>query len=144
MTVEKLRNEGLIEPISASLPKAVRGIRRAQRDFSSAQIMLPIDEEWTYTMAYHAMLRAGRALMAADGYRPKGKAQHRTVVVYVGSRLGSRFRDLVSDFDRMRRKRHEFVYDFERPIPHQEAEQALKDAQDLVGAIASLIRPRRS
>ncbi len=48
---------------------------RIQRDLRTAKADLPIDEEWAYTIAYHAMLRAGRALIFASGYRPKGFAR---------------------------------------------------------------------
>lgn len=143
MNVDSLLAERIIESVSANSLKAIRGIRRARRDLSSAQVMLKLDEEWAYTMAYHGMLRAGRALMSRDGYRPRGSGQHRTVVRYISHRLGDRFRDLAADFDRMRRKRNDFVYESEHPIPHQEAEQALKDAQELITTVESLIRSRR-
>lgn len=67
---------------------------------------LPIDCDWTYSIAYNAILQAGRALMFAKGYRPDGANQHISVV---------KFAELFLDesdalvFDRMRRKRHSSV-----------------------------------
>lgn len=43
--------------------------------------------------------------MLAKGYRPKGKDQHRTVIEFVDIVLGAEFKNLVSGFDRMRRRR---------------------------------------
>ena len=86
------------------------------------------------------MLRAGRALMFFIGYRPKGKDQHKTVVDFCAEILGDDFRNLTERFNRMRIKRHDFIYEPERPIPRTEAEKSLESAERFVKEIRDKIQ----
>lgn len=49
--------------MSKLLDKLFGSRTRARRDLLTSAANLPIDDEWAYTIAYHAMLRAGRALL---------------------------------------------------------------------------------
>jgi len=62
MDLKRLETLGLIEKISPDRRQALSHLERARRDLLTSGAILPIDEEWAYTIAYHAMLRAGRAL----------------------------------------------------------------------------------
>jgi uncharacterized protein (UPF0332 family) len=73
-----------------------RALERVGKDLTTARTILKIDEEWAYTISYHAMLRAGRALMLSLGYRPKGKDQHKTVVEFCSKVLGEEYRMLIN------------------------------------------------
>ncbi len=42
----------------------------APRDLQTARKLLAGEDEWAYTIAYNAMLLAGRAVMFSEGYRP--------------------------------------------------------------------------
>jgi uncharacterized protein (UPF0332 family) len=121
MKLDDLESRGLIEKVETDLSKVKRALERAKRDLRTARATLDIDEEWTYTIAYHAMLRAGRALMLYLDYRPKGKDQHKTVGEFCSRVLGEGYRILVNKFHRMRRKRHRFIYELESPISKTEA-----------------------
>lgn len=92
------------------------------------------------TISYHAMLRAGRALMFSMGYRPKGKNQHKTVVDFCAEVLGEEFRNLTERFNRMRIKRHDFIYEPERPISRTEATKSLESAERFVREIMDKIQ----
>jgi uncharacterized protein (UPF0332 family) len=78
MKLNDLESQGLIERVEPNLTKVKKALERTQKDLSTARATLNIDEEWAYTIAYHTMLRAGRALMFYLEYRPKGKDQHKT------------------------------------------------------------------
>lgn len=140
MNYRELEEQQLIEKVDANLARAIEILRKSRKDLFTARSNLSIDEEWSYTIAYHAMLRAGRALMLSEGYRPKGRDQHKTVVIFTGQVLGEKFRRLTNNFDRMRRKRHDFIYEPEKPIARQEAEQAIADAQRLLDSIVAYLR----
>ena len=86
------------------------------------------------------MLRTGRALMLGQGYVPKGKDQHKTVVTFCNIILGDEYKTLTNKFDRMRRKRHHFIYEPDRPISYSEAKESIKDAEYLVDKIIDIIR----
>jgi hypothetical protein len=78
--------------------------------------------------------------MMSFGYRPLGKDQHATVVRFTSIVFGNKLKDLTNMFDRMRRKRHDFIYDPNRPIPRQEATQAVADAEELVKQIWHIVK----
>lgn len=139
MSLKSLESQGLIEKISFSDKQIVSNIRRSKKDLTTAKANLEIDEEWAYTISYHAMLRAGRALMFSLGYRPKGKNQHKTVVEFCTEILGENFKNLTSRFNRMRVKRHDFIYEPERPIPKTEAIKSLESAERFVKEIMDKI-----
>lgn len=137
--MERLEAQNLIEKGKFSGGQIKSNLNRAQHDLRTAKTNLEIDEEWAYTIAYHAMLRAGRAFMFALGYRPRGKDQHKTVVEFCSESLGKDFRHLTIRFNRMRIKRHDFIYDPERPIPKTEAVKSLESAEQFVQEIIQRI-----
>jgi hypothetical protein len=67
MDLKRLEAQGHIEKANFSAGQIKSNLTRAQRDLRPAKANLKIDEEWAYTIAYHAMLRAGRAFMFASG-----------------------------------------------------------------------------
>ena len=140
MNLKRLEAEGHIEKANFSSGQIKSNLNRAQRDLRTAKANLRIDEEWPYTIAYHAMLRAGRALMFAFGYRPRGKDQHKTVVEFCSESLGQDFQHLTTRFNRMRLKRHDFIYEPERPIPTTEALKSLESAEQFVQEIIQRIQ----
>lgn len=92
--------------------------------------------DWAYTIAYNAILQAGRALMFSQGYRPDGANQHVSVVKFVELYLDKN--DSII-FDRMRRKRNSSVYDTAGSITESEAKFAIQQAEDLVKKIFAVI-----
>lgn len=103
-------------------------LRRADLDLKTAQKIIETDPEWAITVAYHAMLRSGRALLFAHGYLPADGAQHKTVVELTGKIFGSNFRDLAMQFERLRRKRNMFFYESFESASATEARNAMKTA----------------
>ena len=140
MSLKRLEAQGLIERIKFSDKQIVSNIRRSSKDLITAKATIEIDEEWAYTISYHAMLRSGRALMFAMEYRPKGKDQHKTVVDFCAEMLGEDFRNLTERFNRMRIKRHDFIYEPERPILKSEVVKSLESAEKFVEEIRNKIQ----
>jgi uncharacterized protein (UPF0332 family) len=137
--LRQLDEHGLIEKMTFDPKQVLANLSGARKDLAVAKANLDIDEAWAHTIAYHAMLRAGRALMLSLGYRPKGKDQHKTVVEFCGNVLGEEFKTLTTRFNRMRTKRHNFIYEPDRPIPKTEATQSLQTAEQFVAEIAGRI-----
>ncbi|MBI4698060.1 MAG: HEPN domain-containing protein [Nitrospirae bacterium] len=140
MSLKRLETQGLIEKISYNDKQIISNIKRAGKDLITSKATINIDEEWAYTIAYHAMLRAGRALMFFSGYRPKGRNQHKTVVDFCEEILGGDFRNLTERFNRMRIKRHDFIYEPERPISRTEVAKSLESANKFVKEIMDKIQ----
>ena len=140
MQFDELENKGLIRRTKINFKQIYNFLSRSRQDLQTSKFNLSIDEAWSYAIAYHAMLRAGRSLMMSFGYRPLGKDQHATVVRFTSMVFGNDIKDLIHKFDRMRRKRHDFIYEPNRPIPRQEAEQAIADAEELVKQIWNVVK----
>lgn len=140
MQFDELENKGLIRRTKINFKQIYNFLSRSRQDLQTSKSNLSIDEAWSYTIAYHAMLRGGRSLMMSFGYRPLGKDQHATVVRFASIVFGNEYKDLINKFDRMRRKRHDFIYEPNRPIPRQEAEQAIADAEELVKQIWLVVK----
>ena len=140
VSLKRLESQGLIEKIIFSDKQIISNIKRASKDLITAKANIEIDEEWAYTISYHAMLRVGRALMFSMGYRPKGKNQHKTVVDFCEEILGEDFRNLTERFNRMRIKRHDFIYEPERPISRAEVKKSLENAEKFVKEIIDKIK----
>jgi uncharacterized protein (UPF0332 family) len=142
MQFDILEEKGLVKKIKINFKQAYNYLLRSKKDLSTSRANLNIDEEWAHTIAYHAVLRAGMALMMSFGYRPKGKDQHKTIVQFTDIVFRKKVKELIGKFDRMRRKRHNFIYEPDKPIPRQEAEEALKDSEELIRQIWLVVKER--
>ncbi len=135
--IEDLEREGLIGRLPPD-PQRVRDtLKLAHRDLGVASSLLGSSNDWAYTVAYNAILQAGRALMFSKGYRPEGGNQHIAVVRFCDIFLS--WEDALW-FDRMRRKRHQSVYDSAGSVSDREAENAVKRAEKIVQEIKALIQ----
>ena len=134
--IEDLQRQGLIKTVPVDKKKIQDARDLALRDIATSRSLLANNQDWAYTIAYHAVLQAGRALMFSQGYRPDGANQHVSVVKFVELFLNKK--DSII-FDRMRRKRNSSVYDTAGSITESEAAFALREAEDLVGKIFAVI-----
>jgi uncharacterized protein (UPF0332 family) len=53
--------------------------------------------------------------------------------------LGEDYRDLLLRFDRMRRKRHDFIYDSQNHMTVSDVKSAIKTAGDFIEKITAII-----
>jgi uncharacterized protein (UPF0332 family) len=134
--IEDIEREGLVKKLPYDRKKVKDAIARAHRDLRTARTILNTDRDWAYTIAYNAILQAGRALMFSKGYRPDGANQHISVVKFAELFLDNQ--DAII-FDRMRRKRHSSVYDMAGSVSETEAESAVSHAEVLIRKIEDLL-----
>jgi uncharacterized protein (UPF0332 family) len=135
MDYEKLLKDHLIKKQRPDLEQIKSQLIRAEKDLQTAESVIPIDLTWSFAIAYHAMIRAGRALMFSRGYLPTTKNSHKTIMEFTGSILGDKYKDLMLRFNRMRRKRHDFIYDSQNHTTVSEATSAIKTAKELIDKI---------
>jgi len=95
MAYEKLLKQGRIKNYDASEQEIQRLLEIASRDLSTARSIVSIDPDWAYNISYNAMLPSpsSRALMLRMGFRPRGSAQHATVVQFVNQTIGKEHKD---------------------------------------------------
>ncbi len=135
MSYEKFLKDNLIKNQTPDFKQISYQLQRSLKDLKTAEANLKIDLTWALAIAYHAMIRAGRALMYSKGYLPTTKRTHKTIVEFTKLILGHEYGALVSKFNRLRRKRHDFIYDSKNHITHSEAKSSLDTAKKLIDKI---------
>jgi len=89
------------------------------------------------------MIRVGRALMYSKGYLPTVKNSHKTIVEFTKLTLGNEYHNLTSRFNRMRRRRHDFIYNSKNHLTINEAKTSLRVAEKLINTISDLVEQER-
>lgn len=115
---------------------------QAKKDLRTAGKNLAIDPHWSLVIAYQVMLKIGLALMFGFGVKPAGLGQHKTVVEYTAGKLGKGFVDITNQFERLRRKRHDFFYGHLIGISLTEAQGAIKAAQTMLIKVNKIVSGR--
>ncbi|NOR77009.1 MAG: HEPN domain-containing protein [Methanophagales archaeon] len=137
MTLDELEREGYTKRLPADKKKVEDAFNLAKRDIKVAKSVFGEDVDWAFSIAYNAMLQAIRALMFSKGYRPYGRNQHISVVMF--AELFFKKEDVIV-LDRMRRKRHATIYDTAGIISEKEAENAVERAEKLIREIERMLK----
>lgn len=137
--IKEYSEKGLIKHQKTNMKTIENLISRSFKELKIAEANIKIDEGTAFTVAYTAMLHAGRSLMFLKGFRPSDGYQHKTVVDFVSLILGEKYKVLTQRFDKMRRKRNLFTYEVSINISELEVENALKSASQFVKTIKDLI-----
>lgn len=139
MNYQNLYQQNFIKKIKPQFKQARNQLERAKKDLQTAAKTAGTDLDWAFAIAYHAMLRAGRALMLKQGFLPAGQAQHKTLVQFCSLKLGKKYQELTEFFDEMRKRRNEFIYEtVEMFSSEAEIKTAIETAKELIKAIERL------
>jgi hypothetical protein len=109
MGYKELLDKNLIKSFKATSQQIKNQMDLASRDLKAAKAMLGVNNDWTYNIAYNAILQAVRALMYSEGFRTVGEGQHKTAILFAEIALGDKFEDEVFFFNKMRTKRNQAV-----------------------------------
>lgn len=138
--IQEYLGKGLIKRQKVDFSAVEKLILRSQKDLEAAKANLVIDEGIAFSVAYLAMLHAGRAFMLLKGFRHSDGAQHRTVGEFIEHCLSKDYKTIVQHFDSMRRKRNIFTYEVDISISGTEAKNALDNATKFVKMIKEAAR----
>jgi len=131
----KKREIGKVEPDRGTAEKLLRvsndAVKAAEDNFKMGH------NDVALSLAYSAMLNAGRALMAAKGYRAYSETHHKSTVGFCSAVLPAEAFPLISLFNRYRIRRHDIVYgEIEGgSVGENEAGTAISKAKELLGLI---------
>ena len=78
--------------------------------------------------------------MYSKGYLPTAQRSHKTIVEFTKLTLGIEYESLIGRFNRMRRRRHDFIYESKNHITYPEAQSSLDSAQELINKIIALVK----
>ena len=140
MIYEKFLKDNLIKKEKPDFKQIGLQIKRANKDLKTAEANLSIDLTWAFAIAYHAMMRASKALIYSKGYLSTAKKSHKTIVELTKLILGNEYENLIGHFSRMRRRRHDFIYDSKNHITPHEAKTSIETAKKLIDEIVVLVR----
>lgn len=139
-TITILEKEGKIRRQKSGIVQVEALLKEAILDLKEANKISHLAERATYLLAYMAMLKAGRALLLLNGYVPDDGAQHKTVVEVTNIMLGEKYKNLISQFETMRRKRNEITYEAGVLLTKSEAKKAFLDAIVLLKKILNEVK----
>ncbi|MDP3012394.1 MAG: hypothetical protein Q8N27_06715 [Candidatus Hydromicrobium sp.] len=140
MNYERFLKDKLIKKQKPDFKQIAYQLKRSLKDLKAGEANLKIDLTWSFTIAYHAMIRAGRVLMYSKGYLPTVKNSHKTIIDFTKLILGNEYQNLTNRFNRMRKRRHDFIYDSKNNITYKEAKASLDAAKSLISKIEDLIK----
>ncbi|MBI2529544.1 MAG: HEPN domain-containing protein [Candidatus Diapherotrites archaeon] len=141
MDLKELLQKHLIEKVDADANSAKELIKSAEKDLvAAADILNAGHADWAFVAAYNAMLSAGRALMAAKGYRALSESHHVAVVQFCAAMLPAESGQLIYAFNRYRVRRHDVVYGEIKSIGEGEAKTSIGKAKEFTGKIRGLCK----
>jgi len=120
-----------------------RALKRAARDLKTARKIMAEDPDWGFAVAYNAVLQASRAYMFSQGYRPQSAQGHKNTFAFMAIALGKENEDLITYFDRMRKKRNQAIYDISGLITETEAKSLFRKAEGFVSLIREQLKKQR-
>ena len=139
MSIDKLIEDGSIHPFRATPEEIRRAMDIARRDIALAESILDESLDWSYSIAYNAVLQACRAYMFHQEYRPTTSEAHKATLAFMQIAVEEPIKKTVSYFDRVRKKRHRAVYDEVGLVSEKEARQLLKKAREFISYIKDRI-----
>jgi uncharacterized protein (UPF0332 family) len=143
MKYDELLKSGRIRKEEISPEEINQALERAERDLKSARRFVGDDWDWSFAIAYNAVLQASRAYMFAQGFRPASSESHKNTFAFMHLALGREYATLMTYFDRMRAKRNRAIYDLAGTITETEARNMLKKADEFVRMIRDKLGKER-
>lgn len=137
---EDLLKTGRIHEEKVSRTEINQALERADRDLRTAEKILVDDPDWGFNIAYNSILQASRAYMFSQGYRPASAQGNKNTFAFMMLAMGEDHLDLITYFDRMRKKRSKAVYDMSGLITETEARDLLRRAKDFVSLIRDSLK----
>ena len=125
-----------VKPCPVDFKRIENFIKRAKKDLISAEVIKNYDLEVAYQLLYDGMLHSASAYLVSDGFQPDIRGKHKTLIDYVAHALGHRYESKMQFYDRMRRRRHQFLYE---PGPYRCTEKEIQDAESVVREFIGLI-----
>lgn len=136
MSIDRLVREGGIHPFRATREEIAKVMDIAKRDLDDAEKTRGTSLDWTYSIAYNAVLQACRAYMFHMGYRPASSGAHKATFEFMQIAADEPLKKTIDYFDRVRKKRHRVIYEVPGLITEKEAQQLIKKAKEFLDYIS--------
>lgn len=141
MNLSEFLDSGRLKRHKATAPEIAKLFDVVKRDLADAQVK-DLSEDRRFTIAYNAALQAGRALLAAEGYRTSGQGHHHTVFQALRLLMDQEHRHVLDYLDDCRSKRNLADYLGTEVASEQEVAELVYEAKKFSVLIHGLIRRR--
>ena len=135
MNVDDLVRMGKLRREPAAAKQAAASLQQARGSWRTAQATATVDHDWTATIAYTAILQAGRALAFSEGLRPARESGHWSVIQFLKIRLANEPAVPVSHLDALHGQRNRAVYDVAGTVTERQAAEALEIAAAVLAVV---------
>ena len=138
MKVEECFERRLLRKIKADNEKATRSLEMAYKKLKLAKTSF---EKELYDIcivySYMAMFHSARALLYKDGVQEKS---HACLVIYLKEKYADKIPYyLLQSLDVLRKERHEALYGLEYASTKDDAEMAIKDAEEFLEIVEGML-----
>lgn len=143
MNLSELLKKREISKVEPDAKSAERLLKAAWSAITAAKDNVKMGHnDVALSLAYHAMLNSGRALMAAKGYRAFSENHHKAAVDFCSAMLPRQGMQLVILFNRYRVRRHDIVYGEieEGSVGDTEAQTAVAKAEEFLELVKTRIQ----
>jgi hypothetical protein len=135
--VQHLITAGDLQKVQGAEANGQPLLDKAARTLASANALLEVDPDSSYTLAYDAARFACTALLAQQGLRPTTNGGHYAVEQVVRAQFQTHFQS----YGTLRRRRHELEYPtaLDAGTTSEEAVEACESAQAILKAAGKLL-----
>ena len=140
-TLSELLTLGRLKPHKAAAQEIRKLFAVVERDLADAQITR-VSLDRRFITAYNAALQAGRAILAAEGYRTSGQSHHATVFQALRDLLDKEHHHLLDYMDDCRSKRNLAEYMGTEIASEQEVADLIEEAKKFADLAGDLIKDR--
>ncbi len=111
----------------------------AHQDVAAASVMEETSLSWTEAILYEAGLRCTRVIVQAAGWRIAADRGHQTAIDAADALTDGRLHRILLRLHRMRRVRHEFMYELGREPSRADVAQARRDVAALLAEAQAVV-----
>lgn len=138
--LDDLRNQGLIEKVTADRTLAAGWLEDSQRHLKAANQIAELDPSGAYVLAYDAARKSVAAALLMSGHRVLSRpGAHRALADYANWLAIKTSEQALTRFDRLRRNRNRSEYG-SRTFGRAEVAEAIDTAQAIREACAKRTR----
>jgi hypothetical protein len=131
-SIDDLVREGRLVPQAPDAVTLADMLTAADRDVAAADANSADFSSWADAMLYEAGLRAARVIVQAGGFRIDATRAHVTAIDAADVLTRREHHLLFVRLHRMRRRRHEFMYEVASDPTEQDLAQAGLDVRSLI------------
>ncbi|MDE2491763.1 MAG: hypothetical protein KGM24_13030 [Elusimicrobia bacterium] len=141
MSLREFLDSGRLKRHKATAEEIGKLFEIVKRDLADAHVR-GLSDDRRYTIAYNAALQAGRACLAAEGYRTAGQGHHHTVFQALRHVLPKERHHVLDYLDDCRSKRNLAEYLGTEVASEHEVSELVREAQSFSKLLHEFIRAR--